>query len=310
MGTAFVLSGGGSLGAVQVGMLHALTDRGVVPDLLVATSAGAINAAFVAGHGTDRPAIDELAAIWVGVRQRDIFPIDPLHQLLAVAGVKASIFPDRGLRRLIASHLRYPRLEESAIPVHLVATNLLSGEEVLLSAGDAVTAVLASTAIPGMLPAVRRDGLTLVDGCLADNTPISQAVELGADRVVVLPTGFACALTQAPTNPLATAVRALSVLTQQRLIHDVAYFADRVELMVLPPLCPLTVSSTDFRHARELIERARRATGNWLDTGGTSRPHPERFLSPHHHALRGESDSAPRPQGHSRPAPSPQGGHL
>jgi len=281
--TAFVLSGGGSLGAVQVGMLQALTERKLVPDMLVGTSAGALNAAYLAGHGTGRQALEELAASWAGVRRRDIFPIDPLRHLLALAGSRSSLCSDQGLRRLIGGRLNYSRLEDSVIGVHVVATNLLTGEEVLLSSGDAVSAVLASSAIPGVLPAVQRDGLSLVDGGLADNTAISQAVALGANRIYVLPTGLACARTEPPAGALAAAVQALTFLTQQRLISDVAHFADRVELNVLPPLCPLAVSPTDFRHAHELIDRARQSTGRWLDSDGPSRPHPERFLSLHDH---------------------------
>jgi NTE family protein len=283
MTTAFVLSGGGSLGAVQVGMLQALTERRVVPDLLVGTSAGAINAAYVAGHGTGRQALEELAASWAGLRRRDIFPIEPLRHVLALAGSRSSLCSDQGLRRLIASHLSFSRLEDSAIGVHVVATNLLTGEEVLLSSGDAVSALLASSSIPGVLPAVQRDGLTLADGGLADNTAISQAVALGADCIYVLPTGLACARTEPPASALAAAVQALSLLTHQRLISDVAHFAGRVNLNVLPPLCPLAIPPTDFGHAHELIDPARQSTGRWLDSGGPSRPHPERFLSLHDH---------------------------
>lgn len=86
MTTAFVLSGGGSLGAVQVGMLQALGERGVEPDLLVGTSAGAINAAFVGGHGMGRDALIELAGLWQSLRRRDLFALRPLHGVLAVAG--------------------------------------------------------------------------------------------------------------------------------------------------------------------------------------------------------------------------------
>jgi NTE family protein len=268
-------------------MLQALTERTVVPDLLVGTSAGAINAAYVAGHGTGRQALEGLAASWTGLRRRDIFPIDPLRHVLALAGTRSSLCSDQGLRRLIASHLSYSRLEDSAIAVHVVATNLLTGEEVLLSSGDAISAVLASSAIPGVLPAVQRDGLTLADGGLVDNTAISQAVALGADRIYVLPTGLACARTEPRSGALAGAVQALSFLTQQRLISDVAHFAGRVELNVLPPPCPLAVSPTDFRHGDELIERARQSTGRWLNSGGPGRPHPERLLSLHDHNRHG-----------------------
>ena len=284
MTTAFVLSGGGSLGAVQVGMLQALAERDVRPDLLVGTSAGALNASYLAGHGTGRPSLDTLAGLWAGLRRRDVFPLSPGRHLLALGGARESVFSSDGLRRLVSAHLPYRLLEDAAIPVHVVATDLLSGEEVLLSTGDAVSAVLASTAVPGLLPAVRREGRVLVDGGLADNAAISQAVALGADRVFVLPTGVACALTAPPASPFATAMQALSFLTQQRLLHDVTAYADLAELHVLPPLCPLGVSAGDFRHAAELVDRARRATGSWLDDGGDRLAHPERFLSLHHHA--------------------------
>lgn len=279
MTTAFVLSGGGSLGAVQVGMLKALSERRVSPDLLVGTSAGALNAAFVAGHGTDHAALQELSDSWASVRRRDIFPI----RLLALAGARQALCSNGGLKRLISNHLRYSQLEQAEIPVHVVATNLLSGEEMLLSGGDALSAVLASAAIPGVYEPVRRDGLILVDGGLADNTAISQAVALGADRVFVLPTGYACALSRAPASAVGVAMQALGLLIEQRLINDVERYATRVELIVLPPLCPLETSPVDFRQARELIERARVVTGAWLDGGSPSLTRPEQLLSLHSH---------------------------
>lgn len=283
MSTAFVLSGGGSLGAVQVGMLQALAQRHVQPDLLVGTSAGAVNAAFIAGRGTSMDALHDLAEIWAGLRRRDIFPLRPLHQLVAGAGTRNALCSDRGLSHVIAAHLTYARLEQAPIPVHLVTTNLLSGAEVLLSHGDAASAVLASAAIPGVFPPVCRDGLILVDGALADNAAISQAVALGADRVFVLPTGYACALSTPPKHALGVAMQALGLLIQQRLITDATVYAARVELTVLPPLCPLTVSPIDFSRARQLIERARTTSGSWLD--GHTRPpsHPELVLSTHNH---------------------------
>jgi NTE family protein len=284
MATAFVLSGGGSLGAVQVGMLQALADHHLEPDLLVGASAGALNAAFVAGKGFSRATIDELAGVWTGLRRQDVFPFAPHRHLLALAGARPSLCSPDGLRRLIAAHLDYPRLEAAAVPFHVVATDVLSGLEVALSSGDPTTAVLASAAIPGVFPTVTIDDRTLFDGGVADNTPISQAVELGADRVVVLPAGVACALSVPPRSALSTAVHALTLLIEQRLVFDVAAYKDRVELIVLPPLCPLSVSSTDFRSAAQLIERARTATDHWLEAGNHRLPNPERFLSLHGHA--------------------------
>jgi len=283
MTTAFVLSGGGSLGAVQVGMLQALADHELAPDLLIGASVGALNAAYVAGHGFHRDALDDLADVWRGIRRQDVFPFAAHHQLLALAGARPSLCSPDGLRRLIDANLDYDRLEDALLPIHIVATDVLSGEEVLLSEGDVRRAVQASAAIPGVFPTVTIDGRTLFDGGVADNTPISQAIALGADRVVVLPAGVACALAEPPRSAVSTAVHALTLLIEQRLILDVAARQHQVELIVLPPLCPLSVSSTDFRSAGLLIERARDNTDRWLTAGKDRLPHPERFLALHHH---------------------------
>jgi NTE family protein len=181
--------------------------------------------------------------------------------------------------------LVFDRLEDAAIPVHVVATDVRSGQEVLLSEGDPVDAVLASAAIPAVFPSVRIAGRDLIDGGVGDNAAISQAVILGADIVYVLPTGFACALEEPPATPVASALHALTLLIEQRLIFEVAQFSDIADIRVLPPLCPLTVSSVDFRHGALLVERARAATGKWLDEGGPRLPHPERFLSLHRHTI-------------------------
>jgi NTE family protein len=303
MATAFVLSGGGSLGAVQVSMLQALEERGVRPDLLVGASAGALNAAFVADHGFTRDSLTDLADVWLGLRRADVFPFAPRHHLLALVGARSSLCLPTGLRRLLATHLRIDRLEDAAIPLHVVATDVLSGIEVLLSQGDAMAAVAASSAIPAVLPAVELDGRVLFDGGVADNTPISQAVALGADRIVVIPAGVSCALESPPRSALATAVHALTLLIEQRLVHDVAAHRDQVEIIVAPPLCPLAVSSMDFRHARSLIGRARTATAAWFDAGFHRLPHPERFLSLHVHG-RSSPDAADRHGGHAAQSPA------
>ncbi len=293
MTTAFVLSGGGSLGAVQVGMLQALAERRITPDLLIGTSAGAINAVFVAAQGTGPAALERLASAWAALRRDDVFPVRAPQMLLALAGARDSLCAPHGLENLIRQHVPLADLADAAIPVHVVTTDLLSGEEVLLSDGDPVTAVLASSAVPAVLPPVRRDGRTLVDGGLADNAAISQAVALGAERVYVLPTGYACALPIPPTRPLAVAVQALSLLVQQRLITDVALYADRLDLVVLPPLCPLRISAIDFRHAAELRRRAHASASAWLDSGQAARPHPERILGLHGHPARPAHRDAP-----------------
>ncbi len=283
MTVAFVLAGGGSLAAVQVGMMQALGERGVRPDLLVGTSAGALNAAYVAGHGTGAAALDGLAELWVGLRRRAVFPLSPLRSLLAAVGAQDSLCSPAPLAQLLAAHLPYHRLERAGIPVHVVTTDLLTGQAVLLSDGNAVSALLASCAIPGVYPGVRRDGRLLCDGALADESAVLQAAGLGADRVYVLAGGTACALDREPRHPVAAALHAMTLLLQQRAVLETRALAGTVDVRVVPPLCPLTVSAADFSHAHELIERARRSSAEWLDSGADQLPAPERFLSLHDH---------------------------
>lgn len=243
--TAFVLSGGGSLGAVQVGMLQALCAQDDAPNLLVGTSAGAINAAYIAEHGFTTQSLDNLARVWGSMRRSDIFPINLVRNVLAVWRGRDSFFSHEGLRRVIAEHTVSADVLDTQIPLHVVATDLRSGEEVLISSGDLVSAVLASAAIPGIFPPVRREGRILVDGGLTDNTAISQAVALGAERIVVLPAGVACALKEPPKGPLAIAMVALTFLTQQRLISDITRYRGPHS-----PTARTLSRATRSRHAR------------------------------------------------------------
>lgn len=281
--TAFVLSGGGSLGAVQVGMLQALTARRVSPDVLIGTSAGALNVGYLGSHGVSATSLAKLESIWTSLRRRDVFPLEPLRFGAATMGFAPSLCRDAPLRRLVREHVTIGDLSDALLPTHLVATDVRSGEEVVLSQGSAVDAILASSAIPAVFPSVRIGDRDLIDGGVADNAAVSLAVELGADVVYVLPSGYACALEHPPATPLASALHALSLLIEQRLILEVAHFRHHADIRVLPPLCPLSVSSVNFRHGATLIAQARTETGSWLDSGGTELPRPERFLSLHHH---------------------------
>jgi NTE family protein len=279
--TAFVLSGGGSLGAVQVGMLLALAERDITPDLIVGTSVGAINAAWVAG----RPGLDgarQLADVWRSVRRDDVFPVRPLVGLFGFLGRSDHLVPAEPLRALLRRHLTYTCLEDAPVPVQVVTTEIVTGLEVVLSRGDAVDAVAASAAIPGVFPPVTVDGHQLVDGGVANNTPISHAIDAGATTVYVLPTGYACALHGAPRGALGMALQSITLLVQQRLIADVARYQDTADLRVLPPLCPLTVSPVDFSHTGELIDRAHGSAARWLDGADVGRDQ-TLVLAPHRH---------------------------
>ena len=185
--TAFVLAGGAALGAMQAGMVHALYERGIAPDLLVGTSAGALNAAFLASRPPTAATAAELAAIWRGLRRNDILPLRPRTLISGLAGRRDHLVPDGGPRRLATRHLQFERLEQASIPLRLVAFDLACGQEVCLSDGPAADAVLAAAVVPGVLPPVRWRGRLLADGGIANNTPISHAVSLGAERIYVPP---------------------------------------------------------------------------------------------------------------------------
>lgn len=299
-----VLSGGASLGAIQVGMLRALVEAGIKVDLLVGTSVGAINAAWLAGCPT-LDGLDELAEIWMRLRRHDVFPINPVHSVLAAAGRSRSLVSGASLRSLLERHIVFDRLEEATVPLHVVAVDVQSGEDVLLSTGPAVDAVLASAAIPGVLPPVEIGGRWFMDGGVVNNTPISYAVALGATTVWVLPAGYPCALAAPPTTALGMALQGLSMLVEHRLALDAERLHDSVDLRVVPPLCPLKVSPADFSHAAALLQDGYTSTAHWLDTGC---PDARKALLPHHHP----TTPAPR-AGRLRRAPearSREGGRI
>ena len=262
---AFVLSGGGSLGAIQVGMLQALLEEGICPDFLVGTSAGAINAAWVAGR-PECEGIKDLNEIWCGLRRQDIFPLSPWAGALGLFGRTNHVVPSDGLRALIERHLPYRRLEEASLPVHVVATDLKSGNAVVLSSGPAVPALLASTAIPGVFPPVTIGHRELVDGGVADHTPISVAVDLGATKVYVLPIGYPW-FSQEPVNAVGMALQALARIVEQRLHIEVAAYRDLADIQVVPAIDGPAVSPADFSRTPELIRRAYRSTKRHLARG-------------------------------------------
>lgn len=264
--TAFVLAGGGSLGAVEVGMLRELLAWGETPSFVVGASAGAINGAFFAGTPT-LEGVARLEAIWVGLKRQDVLPFN-LSSLLGLLTRRPHLVDPGGLRRLLERHLPCARLEDAAIPIHIVASDMLTGDEVLLSSGAAVDAVLASAAIPGVFPPVRVNGQLLVDGGVANNTPISTAIRLGATRVVVLSAGFACTAQQVPTGAVGRAMHALSLLVARQLHHDAERYASTVELHIVPSPPRNKRSPYDYSDARTLIDSAARATRGWLEWGG------------------------------------------
>ncbi len=263
MTVAFVLSGGASLGAIQVGMAKALEAEGVRPDLIIGTSVGAINGGWLAGGGGP----GELDQIWRSLRRSDLFPMRPLHGLRAFTGRASNLVPNARLRRLLTSHLTFARLEDAAVPLVVVAADAQSGREVLLREGPAVDAILASSALPAVFPPVLIGDRLLIDGGVVNNTPISTAIDAGATEVWVLSTGYSCALPAPPTTAVSMAMHAVALLVQQRLVLETRSRSYPVPVNLVPPPCPISVTPTDFSHTDELIDRAEAGTRQWLSNG-------------------------------------------
>ncbi len=279
--TAFVFAGGGSLGAVQVGMLQALMENGETPDLVLGSSVGAINAAYFAADPT-LDGVRRMGELWRSVKRSDIFPMS-WRRVLGFLCRRDHLVELEGLRRLIEIYLPYRNLEETRVPVHIVATDVLTGAPVSMTHGSATQAILASSAIPGAFPPVEVAGRLLCDGAIASNTPVQAAVAAGAQRLIVLPTGFACATERAPRGAIESALRAITLLTARQLTSDLARLAPSIEFHIVPTLCPNGISPFDFTRAGELMETAYSNTQRWIGAGGMDRREIPPALRPHTH---------------------------
>jgi NTE family protein len=277
--TAFVLAGGGSFGAIQVGMMHALAANGIIPDMVVGSSVGALNGAYYAGDPTLK-GVSQLETIWRGLRRADVFPLT-FRTLLGFVWRRDFLIAHDGIQKLIDDHLPFRNLQDARLPVHIVTTDIVSGNSIVISDGPADKAIIASTAIPGAFAPVRYKDLYLADGAISSNTPIKVAVTKGARRLIILPTGYACAVEKPPTGAVANALHALTLLISRQLVSDLESLSPDIEYFVVPPLCPLVGSPYDFSRTSDHIERAIRSTEAWLQKSrletsgipGEIRPH-------------------------------------
>jgi NTE family protein len=261
--TAFVLGGGGNLGAVQVGMLYALVEAGIRPDIVVGTSIGALNGAYLAGH-FDVEGIKRLGKIWSAVRRPDVFPVNVGGLVRGLVGRRDHLFEELHLSALIKrAEIGFVRLEDAPIPVHVVATDLLNGDPVVLSSGDTVEALLASAAIPGVFTPVTVGGRVLVDGGLVANLPVTQAVDLGATRLFVLPT-MSDTITSVPRTAVEMMQRSMTIATSAPIRRALAHAAENAEIHLAPVPTIGMPSMFDFGETSALIESAYLGAASWL----------------------------------------------
>ncbi len=229
--TAFVLGGGGSRGAVQVGMLEELIHQGIRADRVYGASVGAINGAAYAGDPTP-DGIERMAEIWRGVKGTDIFPRGALDGPWAFLQKRASVHANAGLRTIIEQGITFEDLEDTVIPFELVATSLTDGRERWITHGPALDAVLASSAIPSIFPPVTIDGDVLVDGGVVNNVPMSRALEAGCNRIFVLLCGPLHFHPRLPKRPAEAALTAFFVAIHARFVRELALLPPGVEVVV------------------------------------------------------------------------------
>ena len=254
-------------------MLEALYEQDIVPDMLVGSSAGALNAAFVASRPQTAATAKALGRVWRNLQREDIFPVSMSALVGGLCGRRDHLVPDRGLRQLARRYIEFHDLADAPIPLHLVVFDLVEGRELSLSEGPAVDSVVAASSIPGVFPPVAIGDRRLIDGGVVNNTPISRAVELGAQRIYVLPTQDPSyrQLDRAPKSALDAAIYGVRLLVDSRLEADIVRYSPEAELIVLPAPNAAGVQPTSFEYSTQLIIDARVAARRALMRQGVGR---------------------------------------
>jgi NTE family protein len=269
---AFVLGGGGHLGAHEVGMLRALLERGITPDLVIGTSIGAINGAAVAADPTAEAA-ERLFGMWTSFERNDVFGGSVLGRLGTLARTRTHLHDNDGLRRLLGDALAAERIEELPVAFECVAASIESAAEHWFTSGPLVDAVLASSAVPGILPAVEVDGEHFLDGGIVNSIPVGRAVGHGARTIYVMHVGRVDRPLEPPRWPWEVALVAFEIARRHRFMRDIAALPDDLDVHVMPtgqrdP--PRYTDLSQFRYRDtsripEHIERAYDASAAYLD---------------------------------------------
>jgi NTE family protein len=251
--TAFVLSGGGNQGVAQIGMLRALIERGIIPDVVVGCSAGALNGAALC-YAPNLTGIARLSAVWSELSTNDVFPGGKLSRAWTVVRKGTHLFPNDGLAQVIDRATPARSFGDLAIPLRVIAADLDSGEEVVFCRGPLAPALLASAALPGVFPVIYHDGRRLVDGGVVDSVPLWHALCGPVDRIFVL--NVSAGVSDRPMrSPLDVVMTSFAHSRNMRYELDRRHAADHIEIIELPrPLDPRELF--DFSGANHLIEAA------------------------------------------------------
>ena len=273
---AFVLGGGGGpLGAHEVGMLRALVERGIVPDLVLGTSVGAINGVAVAADPTVG-GVERLARAWSDIDRAKVFDESILRRLATLARSRTHLHANEPLRALLAGLLAVDRIEDLAVPFQCVAASVERACEHWFDAGPIVDAVVASASVPGLLPPVEIGGEHFIDGGIVNSIPVRRAIELGAQRIFVLHVGRLDRPLEPPRSPWEVALVAFEIARRHRFIGELAALPETVEAHVLKTgerVPPRFTDRSQLRYrdtsqAAERIARAHEASARYLDEHG------------------------------------------
>ena len=273
---AFVLGGGGHLGAHEVGMLRALLERGIVPDVVLGTSIGAINGAAVAADPT-QDGIARLAEMWTGFERSDAFGGSIIGRVATLARTRTHLHDNAGLRTLIEAALPVARIEDLALPFQCVAASIESASEKWFDRGPLVDAILASSAVPGLLPPVEIGGEHFLDGGIVNSIPVGRAAALGATTIYVLHVGRIERALEVPRWPWEVGLVAFEIARRHRFFGDLEALSDDIEVHVMPTGAqddaPGRFSDLRYRDTSRIpghIERAYVASAGYLT--GIGRP--------------------------------------
>ncbi|MDY7106104.1 MAG: patatin-like phospholipase family protein [Actinomycetota bacterium] len=262
--TAFVLGGGGNLGALQVGMLRALTEHDIVPDVVLGCSVGAINGAAFSADPTVR-GVRRMEALWRRVPEFDIMPSRRIPPAVNLGRRGGAIFENDGLRRMLEAGLPVDRFEQLALPFQCVAAEVDTARERWFTTGPLIEPVLASAALPTIYPMVTIDGRRYLDGGLVDDIPISRAVALGCRQIFVLHIGHNEEIPPDPRRPYEVGLIAFWVARRNRLTRDLADLPLDTRCTVLPSGGRPAIRFDDFSASDQLIEQAYVAASEHLN---------------------------------------------
>lgn len=265
---AFVLGSGANLGVLQVGMLRALVDHGVQPDLVVGSSTGAINGAAFA-HNPTVEGVDALVDVWLRINPREVVQRSRVANALAMTRRRAALNRGEGLRRSLERVLEARTFEELKVRFECVATDVLSADERWFSTGSLIDAVAASCSIPVVLPPVEIDGVPYLDGGLVHDVPLERAVDLGATTVYVTGIGRLQHPWEEPRRPLQVGVQSYWVARKHRFKRDLDAVPAGVTVHLLPDGDPPPSKFHDLSRAAEVMEAAREATAAYLQANVT-----------------------------------------